>query len=153
MWRLCSWITMITQAWFWSLRRISVCSRPYVTYSGVLCLWRFSSFSASMIPSWFASTILKRYSDSRSVIFRPVIFSTACLNSPFKGQRSKENWLQNEHLLNPFIENVILQVINIGEEVFKKSEALSTACVRFQLVIPAHNKTHLRFVKSRLTFW
>ena len=47
-------------------------------------LVKFSSFSASMNPSWLASIILNRNSDSRSVISRLVIFSTACLNSPFK---------------------------------------------------------------------
>ena len=34
---------------------------------------------------------------------------------------------------------MIFQVVNVGEEIFKQSEALSAAGVRFQLVIPDNN--------------
>ena len=48
----------------------------------------------------------------------------------------KRIMLNNENLLDPFSEDVMFQVVNIGEEVFQESEALSTAGVCFQLVIP-----------------
>ena len=48
-----------------------------------------------------------------------------------KIQKRNDNF-QNEHLLDPLIEDVIFQVINIGEEVFECFEAVGTAGVHFK---------------------